>query len=131
MFTHIEFPSTKEVENEIQNLLKSGIVHHSNSPYNAPSIVVKRKNGNIRLVTDYRNLNRITRPIAQPLESVDDILSSLSGAKFITTLDIKSAYHTIPIKEEDIPKTGFSALQYHLEYTRAPCGLKHSGFFLQ
>ena len=117
------------VEEEVQNMLKAGIVRHSNSPYNAPAIVVRKKSGKIRLVVDFRSLNRITRPIAQPLENIDDILASLSGAKFITTLDIKSAYHTIPIKEEDIPKTGFSVLQHHLEYTRAAFGLRNSGIY--
>ena len=117
------------VEEEVQNLLKAGIIRHSNSPYNAPSLIVRKKSGKIRLVTDFRQLNRITRPIAQGLENIDDILGSLSGAKFITTLDIKSAYHTIPIKEKDIEKTGFSVLQHHLEYTRAAFGLKQSGYY--
>ena len=109
------------VEEEVQNLLKAGIIRHSNS-YNAPSLIVRKKSGKIRLVTDFRQLNRITRPSAQGLENIDDILGSLSGAKFITSLDIKSAYHTIPIKEKDIEKTGFSVLQHHLEYTRAALG---------
>ena len=84
------------VEEVVQNLLKAGIIRHSNFPYNA-SLIVRIKSGKIRLVTDFRQLNRITRPIAQGLENIDDILESLSGVKFITTLDIKSAYHTIPI----------------------------------
>ena len=123
----IPLQKREAAENIIQDLLKAGVVRHSNSPYNAPCLLIRRPNSNnnsnkYRFVTDFRQLNKITRPLGAPLESIDEILASLGQARFISTLDIKSAYHTIPIRESDRYKTAFSALHYHLEYNVCPFG---------
>ena len=124
----IPLQKREAAENIIQDLLKAGVVRHSNSPYNAPSLILRRPNSNkYRFVNDFREINKITRPLGAPLESIDEILASLGQARFISTLDIKSAYHTIPIRESDRYKTAFSALHYHLEYNVCAFGQLNSG----
>ena len=81
------------------------------------------------MVVDYRALNSITKPVVQPLENIDGILASLGKAKFLSKLDLKSAYHHMSIVENDKEKTAFSVGYKHLEFNRAPFGLMNSGSY--
>ena len=118
------------VDKTIENLLESGIVRPSISPYNAPVVLVKKKGPDkYRMVVDYRALNSITKPVVQPLENIDGILASLGKAKFLSKLDLKSAYHHMSIVENDKEKTAFSVGYKHLEFNRAPFGLMNSGSY--
>ena len=118
------------VEKAVEDMLESGIVRPSISPYNAPVVAVKKPNSDsYRICIDFRAVNSITKPVAQPLDNIDDILASLGKAKYLTKLDLKSAYHNMCLVEEDKEKTAFSVGHQHLEFNRVPFGLVNSGAY--
>ncbi|KAH8240511.1 hypothetical protein KR032_004484, partial [Drosophila birchii] len=111
------------VNNEIQDLLKNGIIQKSKSPYNNPIWVVDKKGTDetgkrkMRLVLDFRKLNERTIPDRYPMPNISMILGNLGKAKYFTTLDLKSGYHQITLAERDREKTSFSIT---LEEARFP-----------
>jgi len=121
----------KEVEVQIEELLREGIIRPSKSPYNSPIWVVPKKpkpNGEkqYRMVIDYKRLNAVTIPDKYPIPDITSTLSSLGEAKFFTTLDLTSGFHQIHMKESDIQKTAFSTLNGKYEFLRLPFGLKNA-----
>lgn len=119
------------IQGQLSELLKQGIIRHSNSPFNSPLWVVEKKQANqndpikqYRVVVDYRKLNEATKDERYPLPRVEDILDRLSGATIFSTLDLKSGYHQVRMAEEDIGKTAFSWDRGHFEFVRMPFGLK-------
>jgi hypothetical protein len=91
----------------LTDLLEKGLVEPSTSPYGAPILFVGKKDGSLRMVQDYRYLNKITIKNWYPLPRIDDLLDSISGIKYFTFLDLTSGYYQIRITEEDVPKTAF------------------------
>jgi Reverse transcriptase (RNA-dependent DNA polymerase) len=118
-----------QVDREIQELLRLGLIQESNSPMTSPLVCIMKPNSNdIRLVVDFRYLNGYT--IADPVGPPDmlSVIQRIGNAKYITTFDGKSSYWTIPIKPEDRWLTAFlcdDGSEY--EWTRAAFGLKNSG----
>jgi hypothetical protein len=117
-----------EVEKQMEELLKQGIVQPSESPWNAPIWVVPKKLDNDgkqkwRIVLDYRRLNQITLPDKYPLPNIEDIFDSLHDAKLFTTIDLASGFHQIAVHPKDIEKTAFSTNRGHYEFKRMPFGL--------
>ncbi|CAI5951510.1 unnamed protein product [Closterium sp. NIES-64] len=113
------------IEEEVAALLEQGVIRPSNSPWASPCIVIPKKDFGDRVVIDYRPLNAVTEAADQfPMPRIDDILDRMTGSLYFSVLDVKSAYHTIRVAEEDIPKTAFvtSSGQYdweeHLEHLR-------------
>lgn len=122
----------KQIMNEkISEMLDSGIIRSSYSPYNFPTILVAKKSESgekkWRLVVDYRKLNDISIADSFPLPLISDILDQLGGASYFSTLDLASGYHQLLVKEEDRSKTAFSTDSGHYEYVRLPMGLMNSG----
>ena len=116
-----------EVRTHLQQLYDAGIIRPSHSPYNSNIVLVRKKDGSLRICIDYRQLNKATIRDAYALPRIDQIFDYLSGAKYFTVLDMKSGYHQVPIKEEDIFKTGFTAGPLgHWEFCRLPFGLTNS-----
>ena len=113
----------QEVRKHIQDLLRKGIVRESCSPYAAPVVVVRKKDGGIRLCVDYRRLNSKTVKDAYPLPRIQETFDSLVGAKFFSTLDLASGYHQIAMAPEDQEKTAFTTPFGLFEFTRMPFGL--------
>ena len=113
----------KEVEAHLEDLLKRGIIQPSSSPYAAPIVVVRKKNGEIRLCCDYRKLNQKTRRDSFPLPRIDECLDALGGAKLFTTLDLASGYHQVAMDEDDKAKTAFTCPFGLYEWNRMPFGL--------
>jgi hypothetical protein len=97
----------EEVKSKLTNLLEKGLVELSTSPYGAPILFVGKKDGSLRMVQDYCYLNKITIKNRYPLPRIDDLLDSISGMKYFTSLDLTSSYYQIRITEEDVPKTAF------------------------
>lgn len=112
-----------EVKAHIQDLLTKGVVKPSHSPYAAPVVVVRKKNGSIRLCVDYRRLNSKTVKDAYPLPRIEESFNALAGAKYFTTLDLASGYHQIAMDPKDQDKTAFTTPFGLFEYTRMPFGL--------
>ncbi len=97
----------EEVKRQVADLLKKGFIEPSNSPYGAPILFVQKKDGSLRMVVDYRALNKITIKNKYPLPRIEDLFDSLLGAKYFSSLDLQSGYHQIRIAPEDVPKTAF------------------------
>ena len=112
-----------EVKAHIQDLLTKGVVKPSHSPYAAPVVVVRKKNGSIRLCVDYRRLNSRTVKDAYPLPRTEESFNVLARAKYLTTLDLASGYHQIAMDPKDQDKTAFTTPFGLFEYTSMPLGL--------
>ena len=110
----------------LANLKSEGVIEESCSPYAAPIVLVRKKNGGLRLCVDYRQLNKITVKDAFPLPRIAESLDMLSGAKYFSTFDMAQGYHQILVKEEDREKTAFSVPWGHYQYRRCPMGLTNS-----
>ena len=88
-------------------LEKDGLIRPSTSPWGAPALLVKKKDGTSRLVQDYCGINKKTIKNKYPLPRINDLFEQLNGAKVFSKLDLKMGYHQIRVREEDIPKTAF------------------------
>lgn len=121
----------EEVEKQIADMLKQGIIRESNSPYNSPLWIVAKKIDNSnkkkwRIVIDYRKLNEITIDDKFPIPNIESILDKLGRAQYFSTLDLAKGFHQILVNKEDQRKTAFSTPFGHYEYIRMPFGLKNA-----
>ena len=114
----------QKLDEEIDNLLKMGVIQPSTSAWTSPTVCVPKKDGTLRLCVDYRRLNSVTSDDVYPLPRVEDLIETVSRAAYISTLDLSKGYHQIPIRPEDIPKTAFATSRGKYEYTTMPFGLK-------
>jgi transposase InsO family protein len=106
--------------------LARGWIRESDSEAGAPILFVAKKDGSLRLCVDYRALNKITRKNRYPLPLIGETLDRLSGSTIFTKLDLRDAYHRIPIEEADRWKTAFRTRYGHFEYTVMPFGLTNA-----
>ncbi|KAL1264195.1 hypothetical protein QQF64_004550 [Cirrhinus molitorella] len=115
--------SHQSVFSHIHQLLKAQIIQESCSPYASPVVLVKKKDGNLRMCVDYRQLNAKTRKYAFPLPRIEETLDALIGARWFSTLDLASGYNQVPVTEGDRPKTAFSTPFGLFKWNRMPLGL--------
>src|SRR5688572_14148163 len=115
-----------ELKTQLQELLDKGFVRPSTSPWGCPALFVKKKDGTLRLCVDYRPLNAVTIKNKYPLPRIDLLFDQLSGAKVFSKIDLRSGYHQIKIKPEDIPKTVFSTRYGLYEYLVMSFGLTNA-----
>ena len=108
---------------EIDKLQKAGAVEPSISPFASPVILVRKKDGTMRLCIDYRKLNAITKKDAHPLPRIEDIFDTLSGSKFFSTLDMAMGYHQVEVNPDDREKTAFTTPFGLFQYKVMPFGL--------
>lgn len=115
-----------ELKKQLDQLLSCGFIRPSKSPYGAPVLFVKKKDGSMRMCIDYRALNRITVKNRYPLPLVDELFDRLRGAKYFSKLDLRSGYHQVRIDPEDIHKTAFRTRYGHFEFMVLPFGLTNA-----
>ncbi|XP_059307043.1 uncharacterized protein LOC132058603 [Lycium ferocissimum] len=116
----------RELKDQLKDLLDKGFIRPSSSPWGAPVLFVRKKDGSLRMCVDYRQLNRVTIKNKYPLPRIDDLFDQLQGAKFFSKIDLRSGYHQLKIKEEDIPKTAFRTRYGHFEFLVMSFGLTNA-----
>ena len=125
--------SETEVREELDKLLKMGVIRPSNSPWAAPVVCARRSDGSLRLAIDYRKVNEQTQPATlHPIPLIEDLLDRLSTAKFYSVLDAKSGYHQLPLRKQDSEVSAFVVPWGQFEWAdRTPFGLKGAGYSFQ
>ena len=114
--------------NEIKQMAEKGLIESSCSPWNSPVVLVSKRNGTLRFCIDFRKVNLYTIPDKHPLPNPEDTLGALGGSKWFSTVDLKSGFHQIKIKESDRPLTAFSIPgSGHWQFRVLPFGLINSG----
>ena len=121
----------REVESTIKELLAKGYIEPSNSPYGAPVLFVHKKDGSLRMVIDYRSLNKLTVKNKYPLPRIDALLDQLQGAQYFSSLDLMSGYHQIKIKNDDVCKTAFNTPFGHYQWRVLSFGLTNAAATFQ
>ena len=116
----------EELHTQLKDYVANGWVRPSVSPYGAPILFVRKKDGTMRMCTDYRALNKITKKNRYPLPRIEELMDRLQGARIFTKIDLRQGYHQIRIAEEDIEKTAFRTRYGHYEYTVLPFGLTNA-----
>ncbi|KAL0549084.1 hypothetical protein IC582_013564 [Cucumis melo] len=116
----------KELKVQLQKLLDRGFIRPSVSPWGAPVLFVKKKDGSMRLCIDYRDLNKVTVQNRYPLPRIDDLFDQLQGATVFSKIDLRSGYHQLRIKDGDVPKTAFRSRYGHYEFIEMSFGLTNA-----
>ncbi|KAL0554093.1 hypothetical protein IC582_008004 [Cucumis melo] len=116
----------KELKVQLQELLDKGFIRPSVSPWEAPVLFVKKKDGSMRLCIDYRELNKVTVKNRYPLPRIDDLFDQLQGATVFSKIDLRSGYHQLRIRDGDIPKTAFRSRYGHYEFVVMSFGLTNA-----
>jgi hypothetical protein len=115
-----------ELKTQLQDLLEKGFIRPSSSPGGCPAIFVKKKDQTLRMCVDYRPLNEVTIKNKYPLPWIDILFDQLTGAQVFSKIDLRSGYHQIRIRPEDIPKTAFSTRYGLFEYLVMSFGLTNT-----
>ncbi|KAI3772311.1 hypothetical protein L6452_03493 [Arctium lappa] len=116
----------KEMMTQLQELLDKGFIRPSTSPWGAPVLFVQKKDGSMRMCIDYRELNKLTVKNKYPLPRIDDLFDQLQGESYFSKIDLRSGYHQLKVREEDVPKTAFCTRYGHYEFLVMPFGLTNA-----
>ena len=116
----------KQVEAQLERLLSQNIIRVSSSPWHSPMVLVKKKDGDIRICIDFRSLNSISKGDSYPLPPIDDLLLDLRESKYFSTLDLLQGYYQVVMGEASKEKTAFSFDNTLYEFNRMPFGLKNA-----
>lgn len=114
------------VRDHLRDLLEAGVIRESESPFSSPIVVVRKKNGDVRLCIDYRKLNLHTIKDAYALPNLEESFSALTGSRWFSVLDLKSGYYQIEMAEADKPKTAFVTPLGFWEFNRMPQGITNA-----
>ncbi len=115
-----------EVKRQVTELLQKQLIEPSVSPYGAPLLFVLKMGGELRMVIDYRALNKLTIKNRSPLPRIDDLFDKLQGSQYFTSLDAASGFHQILLQESDRPKTAFRTPFGHYKFRVLPFALTNA-----
>ncbi|GKE18135.1 putative reverse transcriptase domain-containing protein [Tanacetum coccineum] len=113
----------QELSTQLQKLSDKGFIRPSSSPWGAPVLFVKKKDGSFQMCIDYREVNKLTVKNRYPLPRINDLFDQLQGSRVCSQIDLRSGYHQLRVREEDIPKTAFRTRYCHYEFQVMPFGL--------
>ena len=116
----------RELKAQLEELLSKGFIRPSISPWGAPILFVKKKDGSLRLCIDYRQLNRVTIRNQYPLPRIDELFDQLQGSRVYSKIDLRSGYHQLRVQESDVPKIAFRTRYRHYEFLVMPFGLTNA-----
>ena len=116
----------KELKVQMEELVSKGFIRPSTSPWGASALFVKKKDESLRLCIDYRELNKVTISNQYPLPRIDDLFYQLQGARVFSKIDLRSGYHQLKIRSEDVPKIAFRTLYGLYEFLVMPFGLTNA-----
>ena len=116
----------RELKAQLEELLSKGFIRPSISPWGAPVLFVKKKDGSLRLCIDYRQLNKVTIRNQYPLPRIDELFDQLQGSRVYSKIDLRSGYHQLRVQEGDVPKTAFRTRYGHYEFLVMPFGLTNA-----
>ncbi|GJX57884.1 putative reverse transcriptase domain-containing protein [Tanacetum coccineum] len=116
----------KELSDQLKELSDKGFIRPSSSPWGAPVLFVKKKDGSFWMCIDYRELNKLTVKNRYPLPRIDDLFDQLQGSSVYSKIDLRSGYHQLRVREEDILKTAFRTRYGHYEFQVMPFGLTNA-----
>ena len=116
----------QELRKEVMDLLKEGILVHSQSAWSAPMVPIRKPNGAIRLCIDYRKLNSVTQPDPYQIPRVDDMLDKVAEAVWLTKLDMNKGYYQVPMSKDSVDKTAFCTPWGKFAFRRMPFGLRNA-----
>ncbi|XP_015437583.1 PREDICTED: uncharacterized protein LOC107192764 [Dufourea novaeangliae] len=122
----LAFAEKEQLRKILDDLCEQKIIRPSNSPYASPIVLVRKKNGELRLCIDYRELNKITIKDNFPAPFIDDCLDQLRGRKYFSKLDLKNGFHHVKVSESCIKYTSFVTPLGQFEYLRMPFGLTNA-----
>ena len=132
---HRPYRMSKDEREKLNELImkfdSSGIIRESTSPHASPAFLVTKKNGEGRMVVDFRQLNKITKLACDPLPLIDDQIDRLGGQMYLISLDMKSGFYQIPVHPDSIEKTAFITPDGHWEFLRMAMGLANSPAIFQ
>ena len=117
----------QEVKDHLQDLLSSGVIRHSHSPWSSNVVLVRKKSGKLRLCVDFRQLNQRTIRDNYAIPRIEEMFEALAGSRYYSILDMKSGYHQVAIDELHKERTAFTVgpLGFY-EFNRMPFGLCNS-----
>ncbi|GJZ79590.1 putative reverse transcriptase domain-containing protein [Tanacetum coccineum] len=113
----------QELSNQLQELADRGFIRPSTSPWGAPVLFVKKKDGSFRMCINYWELNKLTVKNCYPLPKIDDLFDQHQGSSVYSKIELRSGYHQLRVRDEDIPKTAFKTRYRHYEFQVMPFGL--------
>ncbi|GKD95124.1 putative reverse transcriptase domain-containing protein [Tanacetum coccineum] len=119
-------PEMKELSEQLKELSDKGLLRPSSSPWGALVLLVKQKDESFQMCIDYRELNELTMKNHYPLPRIDDLFDHLQGSSVYSEIDLRSGYHQLRVREEDIPKTAFRTRYGHYEFQVMPFGLTNA-----
>ncbi|GJZ25619.1 putative reverse transcriptase domain-containing protein [Tanacetum coccineum] len=119
-------PELQELSTQLQELSDKGFIRPISSPYLAPVLFVKKKDGSFWMCIDYCELNKLTVKNQYPLSRIDDQFDQLQGSRVYSKTVLRSGYHQLRVREEDIPKTAFRTRYGHYEFQVIPFGLTNA-----
>nr|GEY04894.1 retrovirus-related Pol polyprotein from transposon 17.6 [Tanacetum cinerariifolium] len=114
------------LKEKLKELSNKGFIRHSSSPWGAPVLFIEKKDGSFRMCIGYRELNKLTVKNRYPLPRTDDLFDQLQGSSVYSKIDLRSGYHQLRVREEDIPKTAFRTRYGHYKFQVMPFGLTNA-----
>ena len=116
----------RELKAQLEELFSKGFIRPSISPWGAPVLFVKNKDGSLRLCIYYRQLNKVTIHNHYPLPRIDELFDQLQGSRVYSKIDLRSRYHQLRVQESDVPKTAFRTRYGHYEFMVMPFRLTNA-----